>query len=61
MIPISIDIDEDSLSEESDDPEGLDLTKDNIEVKNFISNDYRNLLQEAYMAHFAVLEEKSKV
>ena len=60
MIPMSLSIDEDSQSEEDSDPDGSDLMKGNIDVKNFISDDYRNLLQEAYTAHFAVLEEKSK-
>ena len=61
MIPMDFEIDEDSISEESQDPEGLDLQKDNIEVRNFINNDYRNLMQEAYATHWALQEEKGNV
>lgn len=58
---MSFDIDDDSISEVSSDPEGIQLERNNIDVKNFICDDYRNLMQEAYTAHFAMLEETGKL
>ncbi|CAI2373414.1 unnamed protein product [Moneuplotes crassus] len=58
VIPMNFEIDEDSISEHSSDPEGLELEKNNIDVKNLNCIDYKNLMQEAYTAHFAMLEEK---
>jgi hypothetical protein len=52
---------EDRTSEHSSDSEGLVLEKDNIEMHNFPTEEYRQLVQEATYAHLAMQEERETV